>query len=109
MTDWTKRYYARLPSPREVEGWERAPGGPGICLVTRAPGAANAFAGVHVASASPERYLRREGRLVWSSPIKGTAATPAGLTDKDRAATVMIADLVRNDLQRVGLPKDGAA
>ena len=28
---------------------------------------------VHVASASPELFLRRDGRDVWSSPIKGTA------------------------------------
>ena len=58
-------------------------------------------AGVHVASASPERFLRREGRLVWSSPIKGTAATPDGFLAKDRAENVMIVDLVRNDLGRV--------
>jgi len=58
-------------------------------------------AGLHVASASPERFLRREGRLVWSSPIKGTAATPEGFLPKDRAENVMIVDLVRNDLGRV--------
>ncbi len=57
--------------------------------------------GVHVASASPERFLRREGRLVWSSPIKGTAATPDGFLPKDQAENVMIVDLVRNDLGRV--------
>ncbi len=58
-------------------------------------------AGLHVASASPERFLRREGPLVWSSPIKGTAATPDGFLAKDRAENVMIVDLVRNDLGRV--------
>jgi len=58
-------------------------------------------AGLHVASASPERFLRREGRLVWSSPIKGTAASPDGFLAKDRAENVMIVDLVRNDLGRV--------
>ena len=57
--------------------------------------------GIHVASASPERFLRREGDLVWSSPIKGTARTPSGLTDKDHAENLMIVDLVRNDLGRV--------
>jgi para-aminobenzoate synthetase component I len=64
--------------------------------VVRVPGA-----GVHVASASPERFLRREGRLVWSSPIKGTAASPDAFLAKDRAENVMIVDLVRNDLGRV--------
>jgi len=57
--------------------------------------------GVAVASASPERFLRRRGDVVESSPIKGTAVTAAGLTDKDRAENVMIVDLVRNDLGRV--------
>jgi para-aminobenzoate synthetase component 1 len=58
-------------------------------------------AGIHVASASPERFLRRDGARVWSSPIKGTAATPDGFLAKDRAENVMIVDLVRNDLGRV--------
>ena len=41
--------------------------------------------GVHVASASPERFLRRAGRLVESQPIKGTAAEAGGFLAKDRA------------------------
>ena len=53
---------------------------------------------VAVVSASPELFLRRDGDLVESGPIKGTAATRDGLTDKDRAENVMIVDLVRNDL-----------
>ncbi|MBA2281219.1 MAG: anthranilate synthase component I family protein, partial [Acidimicrobiia bacterium] len=57
--------------------------------------------GVHVASASPERFLRRDGDAVESQPIKGTAATPDGFLAKDRAENVMIVDLVRNDLGRV--------
>lgn len=57
--------------------------------------------GVHVASASPERFLERDGRRVWSSPIKGTASTEDGFLPKDRAENVMIVDLVRNDLGRV--------
>ena len=57
--------------------------------------------GIHVASASPERYLWRDGDLVESRPIKGTAATRDGFLPKDRAENVMIVDLVRNDLGRV--------
>ncbi|MEU6081286.1 chorismate-binding protein [Streptomyces sp. NPDC047108] len=57
--------------------------------------------GVEVATASPELYLRRAGRVVESGPIKGTGRTPADLLDKDRAENVMIVDLVRNDLGRV--------
>ncbi|GIU85340.1 MAG: anthranilate synthase [Acidimicrobiales bacterium] len=57
--------------------------------------------GIRVLSASPESFLSREGRTVRSSPIKGTASSEEGLTDKDRAENVMIVDLVRNDLGRV--------
>ncbi len=56
---------------------------------------------VYIASASPERFLVRDGSWVESSPIKGTAADPSGLTAKDQAENLMIVDLVRNDLGRV--------
>src|SRR5690606_26634759 len=35
--------------------------------------------GCHVASASPERFLQRDGDVVSSAPIKGTAPDPSGL------------------------------
>ena len=66
-----------------------------------------------VVSLSPERFLRREGRDVWTEPIKGTrprtgsdddrrAAREALLAStKDAAEHVMIVDLMRNDLGRV--------
>jgi para-aminobenzoate synthetase component 1 len=57
--------------------------------------------GVHVACASPELFLRRTGRVVESSPIKGTGRVPGDLTAKDVAENVMIVDLVRNDLGAV--------
>ncbi|MEU6808767.1 chorismate-binding protein [Streptomyces sp. NPDC046831] len=57
--------------------------------------------GVEIATASPELFLRRDGRAVSSGPIKGTARTEAELLDKDRAENVMIVDLVRNDIGRV--------
>jgi len=56
---------------------------------------------VHVASASPELFLKRDGARVWSSPIKGTAPTADELLPKDTSENVMIVDLVRNDLGRV--------
>ncbi len=56
---------------------------------------------VQVVSASPELYLRRDGDLVESSPIKGTGRTPDDLLPKDHAENVMIVDLVRNDLGQV--------
>ncbi len=57
--------------------------------------------GVEIATASPELFLRRTGRVVESGPIKGTGRTEADLLEKDHAENVMIVDLVRNDLGRV--------
>ncbi|MEV5342807.1 chorismate-binding protein [Streptomyces sp. NPDC052676] len=57
--------------------------------------------GVEIATASPELFLRREGRIVESGPIKGTGRTEADLLEKDYAENVMIVDLVRNDIGRV--------
>ncbi len=57
--------------------------------------------GLQIASASPELYLARNGDVVESQPIKGTARTPDAFLPKDRAENVMIVDLVRNDLGRV--------
>ena len=63
-------------------------------------------------SATPERYLRKEGKSIISQPIKGTAkrfSNPAedeeskrqlALDPKERAENIMITDLVRNDLSR---------
>lgn len=60
--------------------------------------------GLDVVSASPEAYLTRVGGRLVSRPIKGTAPTAAAMLPKDVAENVMIADLVRNDLQRVCRP-----
>lgn len=85
-------------------------------LFSRAlPGAQPRFGGVvdGVVSLSPERFLRREGAVVASEPIKGTRPCTGGeeerlaartaLIDsgKDAAEHVMIVDLMRNDLGRV--------
>lgn len=58
---------------------------------------------VSVVSASPERFLRRDGRHIETRPIKGTGTDPELLrsSPKDRAENVMIVDLARNDLGRV--------
>jgi para-aminobenzoate synthetase component I len=56
---------------------------------------------ISIASASPERFLARDGDVVSCDPIKGTAATEGQLLAKDYAENVMIVDLMRNDLARV--------
>jgi para-aminobenzoate synthetase component 1 len=95
----TRRLSAPLPSHADVAalGAALADGNPApYSAVVRLPDR-----GVEVASASPELFLRRDGDLVTSSPIKGTAVTPDGFLPKDRAENVMIVDLVRNDFGRV--------
>lgn len=64
----------------------------------------------YLLSASPERYLRKEGNKVISQPIKGTARRSFDLeqdeqlkreleqNEKERSENIMIVDLVRNDL-----------
>jgi para-aminobenzoate synthetase component 1 len=66
-----------------------------------------------VVSASPERFLKKEQRLIQTRPIKGTrprgenASQDAQLkheliaSAKDRAENLMIIDLERNDLGRI--------
>jgi len=69
-----------------------------------------------VVSASPETFLTWDGTDIITAPMKGTAvrtgdaaadraareAMAAG--EKDRAENVMIVDLLRNDLARIGEP-----
>ncbi len=66
-----------------------------------------------VLSASPERYMKKEGDLLISQPIKGTAKRSSNKVEdsklkkdlqsdpKEISENVMIVDLVRNDLSRV--------
>ncbi|MBD0339140.1 MAG: anthranilate synthase component I family protein [Thermoleophilia bacterium] len=58
-----------------------------------------------VVSASPELFLARRGRRLWTSPIKGTRPLGEHVEgEKDAAEHVMIVDLERNDLARVCEP-----
>ena len=64
-------------------------------------------------SASPERFLKKQGNKVISQPIKGTAkrsrkhetdsrlAKNLASNAKERAENIMITDLARNDLSRI--------
>lgn len=64
--------------------------------------------------ASPERYLKKAGKKIFSQPIKGTSKrnleneTADELSknyllksDKEKSENVMVVDLVRNDLSRI--------
>ena len=103
----SQRFEVELPIP-PYELYRRLRG------INPAPFAAYLnFDGVAIVSASPERFLRLQGDVVDTRPMKGTR--PRGLNAaeddalavelldsvKDRAENVMIVDLERNDLGRV--------
>ncbi len=67
----------------------------------------------HVLSLSPELFLKKNGERIMSKPMKGTWSRQGLLNSilggfrlkydgKNRAENVMIADLLRNDLGRIG-------
>jgi len=86
------------------------PVGPAARLATLRPLAPRPLSGDGwaIVSGSPELFLARRGRLVWTSPIKGTRpleqAGELDESEKDAAEHVMIVDLERNDLSRVCRP-----
>jgi para-aminobenzoate synthetase component I len=67
----------------------------------------------HLMSSSPERFLCKTGKKIYSQPIKGTIRRSENATEddilkqqllgseKERTENVMIVDLVRNDLSRI--------
>jgi len=69
----------------------------------------------YLLSASPERYIKKEGNTIISQPIKGTAKRSVDLEEdkllkkqlendpKERSENVMIVDLVRNDLSKTAI------
>jgi para-aminobenzoate synthetase component 1 len=91
-----RSFYQRLngKSPMPFSGWLKA-------------------GALEIASASPERYLKKTGRQLVSQPIKGTRPRGSSeaedlelkndlaTSEKERAENMMIVDLVRNDLARV--------
>ena len=69
----------------------------------------------YLLSASPERYLKKEGNTIISQPIKGTAKRSENKKEddklkldlfndqKERSENIMIVDLVRNDLSKTAI------
>jgi para-aminobenzoate synthetase component 1 len=57
---------------------------------------------LEIASASPERFISRNGVQIKTSPIKGTIReNQDSFGEKDKAENLMIVDLMRNDLGRI--------
>jgi len=103
----SQRFESDLPYP-PYELYKR------LRMVNPAPFASYLnFQGVTIVSASPERFLKVQGDLVETRPVKGTKprgrdpvedqrlAQELRQSAKDRAENVMIVDLERNDLGRV--------
>ena len=82
-------------------------------LISKSPTPFSAFVrfnDIFILSASPERFIKKEGTKILSQPIKGTSRRHADAlldmtskkdlanNDKERAENIMIVDLVRNDL-----------
>ena len=69
----------------------------------------------YLLSASPERYLKKDGNEIVSQPIKGTAKRSLNAEEdkllkerlakdiKERSENIMIVDLVRNDLAKTAI------
>lgn len=68
-------------------------------------------------SASPERYVKKEGNKIISQPIKGTSKRNTANaaedevakkylveSEKEKSENVMVVDLVRNDMSRICMP-----
>ncbi len=107
QTNLTQQFTAECRSPQDVFGRLRLNHpAPFAAFITRVDST--------VVSASPERFVRVEGRRrISASPIKGTR--PRGNderddarlrrelieSEKDRAENTMIVDLLRNDIGRV--------
>ena len=85
-----------------------------LCKISPNPFAAFYRTGPqYLLCASPERYLKKIGEVIYSQPIKGTAKRekyePADnkqreklfSSKKERAENVMVVDMVRNDLSKV--------
>ncbi len=103
----SQRFESNLPYP-PYELYKR------LRMVNPAPFASYLnFQDVAIVSASPERFLKVQGDLVETRPVKGTRprgrdpvedrnlAQELTKSTKDRAEKVMIVDLERNDLGRV--------
>jgi para-aminobenzoate synthetase component 1 len=88
-----------------------------LCELSGAPfSACFKKGGLHLISASPERFMKKEGNRITSQPMKGTIRrgrdneedvmlkAQLSCDEKERSENIMIADLVRNDLSHHAVP-----
>jgi para-aminobenzoate synthetase component I len=105
----TQRFEALLP-----DGFDDYALFKKLCRISPSPFAAYLnLAPFKILSASPERFIKLQGRAVETRPIKGTRARSSNPqideankqhllnSEKDIAENIMIVDLMRNDLSKV--------
>jgi len=109
----TRKFMGSFASPPDPYAVFRS-----LCTISPAPYSAYLRIGdLHVASSSPEQFLKIDGSgTIMTRPIKGTVARATDpiqdeaarqhllSSSKDRAENLMIVDLMRNDLSRSCLP-----
>lgn len=107
----SQRFHSIFPNNSEFALYQK------IRAINPAPfGAFVRFDDTTIVSSSPERFLKVQGRLVETRPIKGTIKRSGDIKKdgllamklagslKDLSENTMIVDLMRNDLSKVCLP-----
>ena len=100
----TQKLEAQFDSLNAYQKLRRGNPAPYACAFSIPREASGLEFDIRIASASPELFLKRDGKFLKSSPIKGTAPSADAMLDKDSAENIMIVDLIRNDLAHVCLP-----
>ncbi len=109
-TNFCQEFYSENTSINPLETYDK------LNRISRPPFATFLKCNDHyLMSASPERYLKKEGNTIISQPIKGTAKRSVNIiedqelkqelehSEKERSENVMIVDLVRNDLSHTAI------
>ena len=108
--NFCQEFYAENTSIQPLETYNK------LNSISNSPFATfSKFGTNYLLSASPERYIKKEGSKIISQPIKGTAKRdPDHVMDsilkndlisdeKERSENIMIVDLVRNDLSQTAI------
>ena len=106
--NYCQEFYAENSTLNPLEAFRR------LNSISKAPFSCYYKLGdTYLLSASPERYIKKDGASIISQPIKGTRKRGESAEEderlkkelyedqKERAENVMIVDLVRNDLSKI--------